>query len=234
MKLRWKKDGEIADADGLDDSTTDVADFSEADAPEVDASEAPGRGSAYTPGKGRPTPSRRQAENRRRGPVAPPPTTRSEARSRRKELRSSMSKEDKRAGTADRKNRRLEQRERMMAGEEQYLMPRDKGPEKRFVRDVVDSRRNFSGLFMPFAIVLILIMFIPALSSYSTLVLLVFVICMAVDGVILGRLVNKRVRERFPKSSVGGIGLGWYAFTRSMQLRRMRAPKPQASPGDEV
>lgn len=192
------------------------------------------RGSSYTPGKGRPTPRRREAEGRRRGPVTPPPTTRAEARARKKELKSSMSKEDKKKDSAARRAQRLEQRERMMAGDEKYLMARDRGDVRRYTRNLVDSRRNFAGLFMPFAIVLIIVMFVPAIAVYSTFLLLAFVILMAIDGVILGRLVNKRVRERYPESTDGGFKLGWYSFTRAMQLRQMRAPKPQVSVGDEV
>lgn len=232
MKLPWKSDNESADRSG-DDSADSTSTDTEA-ATESDTSSTGRKGSAYTPGKGRPTPSRREAQGRRRGPVAPPPTTRSEARARRKEQRSSLSKEEKRKLSDQRRSQRVEQRERMMAGEEKYLMPRDKGPARRFTRDIVDSRRNFAGLFMPFAIVLIVVMFVPQVAAFSTLVLLVFVLFMAIDGVILGRIVNKRVRERFPDTTDGGFRLGWYAFTRAMQLRMMRAPKPQVSPGDEI
>ena len=87
---------------------------------------------------------------------------------------------------------------------------------------------------MPFAVVLIVVMFLPSIAAYANFVLLAFVVLMAVDAVILGRLVNKRVRERFPDTDDTGFRLGWYAFTRAMQLRRMRAPKPQVSAGDEV
>lgn len=122
----------------------------------------------------------------------------------------------------------------MMAGDEKFLMPRDKGPVRRYVRDIVDARRNFAGLFMPFAIFLIFVMFIPSIASLSTLIMLIFVVCVAIDGYILGRLVNKRVRERFPDATDTGFRLGWYSLTRAMQLRVMRAPKPQVSPGDKV
>ncbi|UAK39613.1 DUF3043 domain-containing protein [Gordonia bronchialis] len=228
MKLPWKSDtggrddsddattGEVVDTTGADDSAGSV------------------KGGSYTPGKGKPTPKRREQQARRRGPVAPPPTTRAEARARRKELKATETKVDRKQRNAERREQRLEQRERMMAGDERYLMPRDKGQVRKFTRDIVDSRRNFAGLFMPFAIVLIVVMFIPNLAYLSTPVLLVFVIFMAIDAVILGRLVNRKVRERFPDSSDGGFKLGWYAFTRAMQMRKMRAPSPQVSPGDEV
>ncbi|MGC4934919.1 DUF3043 domain-containing protein [Gordonia sp. DT30] len=226
MKLPWTKD----DSTPADDAAETSVDADSTDL--VDLSKP--RGGGYTPSKGRPTPSRREAERRRRGPVAPPPTTRTEARARKKELRSSMTKEDKKQVSADRRSQRLEQRERMMAGEERYLMPRDKGDVRRYTRDLVDSRRNFAGLFMPFAVVLIIVMFVPAIAVYSTFLLLAFVVLMAIDGVILGRLVSKRTHERYPDSTDGGLKLGWYAFTRAMQLRKMRAPKPQVSVGDEV
>ncbi|MCR5977206.1 DUF3043 domain-containing protein [Gordonia jinghuaiqii] len=228
MKLPWKKDDTQADSGDGPVSTFAVDESDTTD-------ESTPKGSKYTPGKGRPTPSRRQAENRRRGPVAPPPTTRSEARARKKELKSTLSKEDKRRLSEERRAKRLEQREKMMAGEEAFLMPRDKGPARRYTRDIVDARRNFAGLFMPFAILLILMMFLlPQAAALTNLVLVAFVVLMAIDGVILGRMVNRRVAERFPESSDGGFKLGWYAFTRAMQLRKMRAPKPMVSRGDEV
>ncbi|NMO03371.1 DUF3043 domain-containing protein [Gordonia sp. TBRC 11910] len=227
MKLPWQKDADAASnssAVSLDKESTDSDDSASGSA----------KGSAYTAGKGRPTPKRRDAQNKRPGPVSPPPTTRAEARARRKELKATQTKEQKREANAERRAQRLQQRERMMAGDEKYLMPRDKGPVRKFTRDIVDSRRNFAGLFMPFAIFLILVMFIPSLAGYSTVVMLVFVLFLAIDGVILGRLVNKRVRERYPDSTDTGVKLGWYALTRSMQLRAMRAPKPQVSAGDKV
>ncbi|MDL9937355.1 DUF3043 domain-containing protein [Gordonia sp. ABSL1-1] len=231
MKLPWNKESD-ATADSADPDTTETAETSVDTDDDTDST--PVRGSSTTPGKGRPTPKRREAENRRRGPVAPPPTNRTEARARKKEIKKATPKADRKARSAELKAQRLEQRERMMAGEERYLMPRDKGEVRRYARDIVDSRRNFVGLFMPFAIVLIVVMFLPNLAYFSTPLLLVFVIFAAIDGYILGRIVNRRVRERFPDTTDGGFRLGWYAFTRAMQVRKMRAPAPQVSAGDEV
>ncbi|MCF8605472.1 DUF3043 domain-containing protein [Gordonia sp. HY442] len=224
MKLPWKSDATSTD-DTVDDAqTTDDASTDEA---RVEKAKA-------TPGKGRPTPKRREAENKRRGPVAPPPTTRAEARARKKALKSTMSKDERKQVSAQRREARLEQREKMMSGDEKYLMPRDKGPARRLTRDIVDSRRNFAGLFMPFAVFLIVAIMIPQLAVIANLVLLVFVVFMAIDSYILGRIVNKRVRERHPDTQESRFRLGWYAFTRAMQLRMMRAPKPLVKPGDKV
>ena len=88
-------------------STTDTA----ADEPET-AEAVDAAGKAYTPGKGKATPKRRDAEAKRRGPVAPPPTTMREAMKRNKELRKAnpQSKAERRAATKAR-------REAMMRGE---------------------------------------------------------------------------------------------------------------------
>ena len=117
MKLPWQK---------ADDSTSDAPDSAAADTADEAATpslEKP----AQTPGKGRPTPSRREAQGRKRGPVAPAPMTRAEARARKKELRNSMSKEERKAAAAQRRTQANERRELMMEGDERYLPARDKG-----------------------------------------------------------------------------------------------------------
>ncbi|GGF29128.1 hypothetical protein GCM10007298_26260 [Williamsia phyllosphaerae] len=226
VKLPWKKDETSASAAGDTASADDGAGQSAA---------ATVTTRKQTEGKGRPTPRRRDAEGRRRGPVAPAPQTRAEARARKKELGGAkLSKGERKQQSDSRRTARAEQRQKMMDGDEKYLMPRDKGPVRKFAREIVDSRRNFAGLFMPFAVLLIVIMFLPAIAVYATLLMLIFALFLIIDGVILGRIVNNRVRERFPDTPDGGFKLGWYSFSRSMQMRFMRAPRPQVKPGDAV
>ena len=55
-----------------------------------------------------------------------------------------------------------------MAGDEAYLLPRDQGPVRRYVRDVVDSRRNVLGLFMPSALGLLFVMFARPAAAATT------------------------------------------------------------------
>ncbi|MGV9817974.1 DUF3043 domain-containing protein [Nocardia xishanensis] len=186
-----------------------------------------------TPGKGRPTPKRRDAQGKRRGPIAPAPLTAKEARARRKATRGN--KEERKAASAERKLAAQDRRARMLAGEDKYLLPRDQGPVRAYVRDLVDARRNLVGLFMPMALVLIMSMFAaPGLQTIVTLAMLVMMLFMIIEGVILGRIVNNRVRERFPETTDTGYRLGWYAFVRASQIRKMRAPKPRVGPGEAV
>ena len=129
-----------------------------------------------------------------------------------------------------------ERREKMMAGEDAYLLPRDKGPVRRYVRDIVDARRNVLGLFMPAALGLIFVMLaVPSLAVQRLLspAMLVLVLIMVVDGILVGRKVNRLVDEKFPDNTESGWKLGFYAASRASQLRRMRAPRPQVNRGDK-
>jgi hypothetical protein len=193
--------------------------------------------SGPTAPKGRPTPKRSQAA-RRRGPVAPAPMTAGEARRRRKELgRPKLTGEERKAERVARRADMAERREKMMTGEDAYLLPRDKGPVRRFVRDVVDSRRNVLGLFMPAALGLIFVMLaVPSIQVQRLLspAMLVLVLVMVVDGLMIGRKANRLVDEKFPDNTESGWKLGFYAASRASQLRRMRAPRPQVSRGDSV
>ena len=193
------------------------------------------RGSRMTAPKGRPTPKRSQAA-KSRGPVAPAPKTAAEARARRKSLaRPKLSREERRAENAARRARTADRRERMMAGEEAYLLPRDRGPIRRFVRDVVDSRRNILGLFLPSALALMFIMFaVPQLQAFMSPAMLVLMAVMTIDGLLLGRKVGNMVDERFPGNTESRWKLGLYAAGRASQLRRMRAPRPQVNRGHRV
>lgn len=187
--------------------------------------------------KGRPTPKRSEA-SRRRGPVAPAPLTAAEARKRRKELQGpKLSKEERKAERLTRRADMADRRERMMAGEDAYLLPRDKGPVRRYVRDIVDSRRNVLGLFMPAALSMIFFMLaLPAVQFQQILsyAMLALVLVMIVHGLLLGRKVNRMVDEKFPGNTESGWKLGFYASSRASQLRRMRAPRPMVNRGNKV
>ena len=184
--------------------------------------------------KGRPTP-KRNVSTKRRGPVAPAPTTAAEARKRRKELRSTMSKEERKAEKLQRRAAMGQRRERMMAGDEAYLLPRDQGPVRRYVRDLVDSRRNVLGLFMPSALLLLFIMLaLPKVQILISPAMLLLMVLMAVDALFLARKVNKAVDAKFPDNTETHFKLGLYAASRASQMRRMRAPRPAVSLGTKV
>jgi hypothetical protein len=208
----------------------DAESTAETDAGE-DAVVEDARPRSHTPGKGRPTPKRREAEQKRRGPVAPPPRTTREAM-----RRARGNKEERKALGEKRREIRVKQRERMMAGDEQYLMPRDRGPVKAYIRDLVDSRRNLLGLFMPLAILIFVALLVPdpRVQSLTTLLCLLMLVAMIFEGILSGRRITRLVRTKFPKETVRGLSMGWYAFIRASQIRKLRVPKPRVRPGDKV
>jgi len=184
--------------------------------------------------KGRPTPKRRDAEGRSRGPVAPPPRTQREAMKRSKEQRSSLTKDEKRA--LARSNR-----ERMMAGDERYLLPRDRGKIRAYVRDLVDVRRNVAGILLPIAVLSFVILLVPVgvVQAYGPLVLLVAIAAAVIDSVIFGRQISKKVKAKFPNGDNSGqstraSSLGFYAFNRACLIRRWRAPRPRVETGERI
>jgi hypothetical protein len=202
-------------------------------APEEDVQASEERTRTTAP-KGKPTPKRNQGK---RGPLPPAPMTAAEARRRRKEMGAKLTREERKADKIARRADMAERREKMMAGEDAYLLPRDKGPVRRFVRDVVDSRRNVLGLFMPSALGLIFVMLaVPSVQVQRFLspAMLVLVLIMVIDGFIVARKVNKLVDQKFPDNTESGRKLGFYAASRASQLRRMRAPRPQVNRRDKI
>jgi DUF3043 family protein len=175
-------------------------------------------------GKGRPTPKRRDAEAKRRGPAPPPPRTQREASKLAKANR--PSREDQRAAAAAR-------REGMERGDDRYLLPRDRGPVKAYIRDVVDSRPHIMGLFMPLAVIVLfsVILPFPAMQQYLSLFSLICLVTMVTEGIFLGLSITKKVRAKFPNEEVKGLTVGWYSFTRASQIRKFRVPKPRVARG---
>jgi cation transport ATPase len=176
---------------------------------------------ATSGGKGRPTPKRNEAQGRRSGPVPPPPTTRKEAYKRMREQQAAG------RGSA---------REAAARGDESALPARDRGPRRRLVRDIVDSRRNAGSFFLVVAALVLVGYFIPnpAVQGYTVYVWFAFFLVIIADSVVLGRRIKKAVNERFPDHPESMRTLIWYGVSRATMIRRWRFPKPQVAQGAEV
>jgi hypothetical protein len=163
--------------------------------------------------------------------------TAAEARARRKLLAGpKLNSAERKAARAARRAERADRREGMMAGEDRYLLLRDQGPVRRFVRDLVDARRNLLGIFMPSALGLTFFMLSvpPWLKFFTTPVMMMLLFFMLIDAIILSLKVRKRVNEKFPDSTENRWKLGIYAAGRAVQLRRTRVPRPQVERGSRV
>ncbi|MFI0978642.1 DUF3043 domain-containing protein [Streptomyces sp. NPDC021093] len=166
--------------------------------------------------KGRPTPKRAVAQSQRRSAVTQP-ANRKEAMKRQREAR--------RADLA-------KQREALASGDERYLPIRDKGPVRRFVRDYVDSRFCVAEFFLPMAVV-ILVMSMIQVGNLQTISLLLWMIVIALivlDSIGLFIRLKKQLNTRFPDEPKRGAVA--YGLMRSLQMRRLRLPKPQVKRGE--
>jgi hypothetical protein len=153
--------------------------------------------------------------------VAPPPKTRREAYKRMREQGS---------------ERRATTREGMKTGDDRYLLPRDQGPARKLVRDVVDSRRNAGTLFLFVAVIYFAGLFVRDVRFQAIAVSLWVAVLalLVVDSVVLGIRIRRLMRERFPDSNEPLWRLVLYGVTRATMIRRWRAPKPQVELGDQV
>jgi hypothetical protein len=172
-------------------------------------------------GKGRPTPKRSEAQGRRAGPPPPPPTTRKEAYRRMRATNAA---------------RRPEARAAAARGDDNYLPSRDRGPVRKYVRDIVDARRNVGSFFLVIAAVALIGTIAPStvVKNYASLLLFGFFLVMIVDSVILSRRIKRKVAEHFPKSNHSSRGLAWYGISRSTMIRRWRFPKPDVALGADL
>jgi len=121
-----------------------------------------------------------------------------------------------------------------MRGETRYLPPRDQGPARAFLRDVVDARRNagefvLPGLFLVLALSLVPVYQARLASYWLWLTLLGAVLA---DSVVVVRKAKRRLRERFPDASTRGAAS--YVLLRSLQIRRFRVPPPRVKQGTPI
>ncbi len=165
-------------------------------------------------GKGAPTPSRAQQEAARKRPLVP--NDRKEA-ARQARAKQAEARERARVG--------------MAAGDERYLPMRDRGPQKKFVRDYVDARFSIGEVLIPVMFLVILLTLVPSyeVQTIGILALWAFFIVAVVDVVILGGILTRKLKAKFGDDKAERIR--WYAAMRALQLRPLRLPKPQVKRG---
>ncbi|MEP7018877.1 MAG: DUF3043 domain-containing protein [Actinomycetota bacterium] len=172
--------------------------------------------------KNHPTPSRREQEAARKRPLVP--TDRKAA-----------------AGQSREANRqaRAKQRAAMLSGDESALPSRDKGPVKRYIRDVVDTRWNIGEFMLPIMVLVLLLSALPILApktqALSSLMVFVMVYGLIVAGVLdaflLWRRTKAKIIAKFGEAPPRGSAM--YAVIRAFQMRRSRLPRPQVARGDK-
>ncbi|MEU0118956.1 DUF3043 domain-containing protein [Streptomyces bobili] len=166
--------------------------------------------------KGRPTPKRSEAQSQRRS-VANTSSSRKDAAKRQRE---------------ERRAQLERQRQALAGGDERFLPVRDKGPVRKFARDTIDSRFNVAEFFLPMAVVILVLSMVRvgSLQTIALLLWLVVIVLIVLDSLFTGFRLKKRLAERFPDHNRRGAVA--YALMRSLQMRRLRLPKPQVKRGE--
>jgi hypothetical protein len=165
--------------------------------------------------KGRPTPTRREAEA-----------------ARRERARAGM---DKKAAQKLQRQRRMEStakvREGMRTGDERYLPQRDKGPVKRFIRNYVDARLSVAEFLLPLLVLIMVLQYSGnnQLIAISAQLWTVTILLILVDTTWLLFRLKRALRAKFPDESMRGTT--FYTMMRVLQLRWLRMPKPQVKIG---
>jgi hypothetical protein len=171
-------------------------------------------------GKGRPTPSRKEAEAARKAGLKKPRNRKEAAAYRREKIRAERAK----------------MQEAMKTGDDRYLPTADKGPVRRFARDFVDARWSVMEFALP---VLLLFSFggiiFSGLATWIpgvvNLAFLAIILAIALDWFLLTNSLKRAVAKRFPDQPTRGVG--FYAVRRTMQMRRWRLPKPMVARGEK-
>ena len=135
-----------------------------------------------------------------------------------------------RPGSGQREER-TQQMRRCKAGDERNLPARDRGPVRKYARDLVDARRSVAEFFLPFALVILVLSFTgnePAEGDRQH----------AVAG---ARRADRRSTRSCWRSGCAAAcaracrtsrprASRAYALMRSMQIRRFRLPPPRVRP----
>ncbi len=172
-------------------------------------------------GKGRATPRRRDQQAARRQPLVT--TDRKGAKTQSK---------------TDQREARMSQRQAMARGDEKALMPRDRGPVKRYIRDYVDARLRIGEVILPLMLVMLLAsVLLPNTWLRTNGLILVWIVAVVsvVDAALNWRRCKKRIVELTGNEPPKGSA--WYCGMRAFQMRFSRMPKPQvarSTPLDEI
>ena len=165
--------------------------------------------------KGRPTPTRREAEA-----------------ARKERARAPM---DKKAAQKLLRERRTESnakvREAMRSGDERYLPARDKGPVKRFIRDFVDARLSIAEFMLPLLVVIMILQYSgnARMLAVGTQLMATTLLVVGLDSAWMLFRLKRALRAKFPDESMRGTT--FYTVMRLLQLRWLRMPKPRVKIG---
>ncbi|PKU91298.1 hypothetical protein CQR46_0385 [Bifidobacterium pseudolongum subsp. globosum] len=169
-------------------------------------------------GKGRPTPKRKEAQAQKLRPLVP-----------------KDSKEQRKRAKARIRERENIEYEAMRTGDLQHMPKAERLPWRVYTRDYIDARFNIGEFFIPVALVILIASVIltavypdPVITLILMTVLYVYLFAIVIDVVVMWRKLKKLLIAKYGEQSVAkGMRTGSYAWSRAIQLRRWRLPKPR-------
>ena len=117
-------------------------------------------------------------------------------------------------------------------GEQWALLPRDRGPERAWIRDFVDSRWNVGEFLLPLMLLGMPFMFLDPNSGVARIGYSIVYGAFAVfilDTLFMWLQLRRRYVATFGSKPAGGSF--FYAMSRTMSFRRTRMPQPRVSRG---
>lgn len=169
-----------------------------------------------TAGKGRPTPKRKDAQAQNLRPLVPKDRDAS-----------------RKAAKARMRERENAEYEAMQTGDVNHMPKAERLPWRIYIRDYVDARFNLGEFFIPVAFVILVVsIFVtykwPTLALPLTVLMYVYLFAVIIDIAIMWRKLKKKLIEKYGEKSVArGMRSASYAWSRAIQIRRWRLPKPR-------
>jgi hypothetical protein len=132
---------------------------------------------------------------------------------RRKPAVGNKSPEAKRAAKKVLNAERAKAREGLANGEDRYLTIRDRGPQRRLARDVVDSRFTIGELVLPMLFLVIIVSSIRPDDAQLDLTIQLgtlvamwgLFVAIGIDGYFIGRRALKVVETKYPGKAEKGL-----------------------------
>ncbi len=123
----------------------------------------------------------------------------------------------------------------MRTGDLQHMPKAERLPWRVYTRDYIDARFNIGEFFIPVALVILIASVIltavypnPVVTLILMTVLYVYLFAIVIDVVVMWRKLKKLLIAKYGEQSVAkGMRTGSYAWSRAIQLRRWRLPKPR-------
>ncbi|NEG95692.1 hypothetical protein CS006_09055 [Bifidobacterium primatium] len=121
----------------------------------------------------------------------------------------------------------------MKSGDLAHMPKSERIDYRIYIRDYVDARWNLAEFMMPFVIIMLVAsMFItstnPQITWLLMLVMYAYFFAAIIDIAIMWHGLKKKLIAKYGEKSVAkGTRSASYAWSRSMQMRRWRLPRPR-------